>query len=544
MNPMYVKKLLCRGVLLTAAVLMVCGGGGSAMAAPPAAPSLSVGNAVAYQLIPALEALLPAEPTLPTRLCRTLEASLQQTGGVLPASVDADPARSQPDSARIQAAIDACPAGQAVKLVSAGSSNAFLAGPISIKSGVTLWIDGGVTLFASRSPLDYDVGTGADAGYCGTADAHHKNGCNPWITATETRNSGIVGDGIVDGRGGAQLTSGPQANRVTWWDLSIQSKASPALQQNNPRLLQVTGGSGFTLYRITLTNSPKFHVGTLETDHFTGWGVKLITPSLAYTTAGYACAAGTYPVPGVWKVSTCFTPGLVKNTDGFDPGNSTHVTIAYSFVSTGDDNIVPKAGGTGALSTNHLYAHNRFYYGHGMSIGSETYDGLNGMKVWDLVMDGMDSATGLRIKSDASRGGEVQNVLYQSICMRRMQEPLVFDAYYSASTGTRLPDFHDITIQDLHYVQYAGTAPGAGTVSFSGTPAHPLRITLNNVVFDVAPSYKSSPYHDVAFTLGANTNLMPPAGTRVTQTTVPGSATPLSCPDSLFAKFPSSISPI
>ncbi|MBS1208284.1 MAG: polygalacturonase [Proteobacteria bacterium] len=64
-------------------------------------------------------------------LCRTLEASLQQTGGVLPAGVDADPARSQPDSARIQAAIDACPAGQAVKLVSAGSNNAFLAGLVS-----------------------------------------------------------------------------------------------------------------------------------------------------------------------------------------------------------------------------------------------------------------------------------------------------------------------------------------------------------------------------------------------------------------------------
>lgn len=486
---------------------------------------------------------------MPTTICATLSASLQQTGGLLPSSVDASASNSQPDAARIQSAIDNCSTagGGAVKLVTSGANNAFLAGPIALKSNVKLWVDSGVTLFASRSPADYDVGTGSDAGYCGDASASHKNGCNPWITATNTTNAGIVGYGVVDGRGGAVLTSGNHANKVTWWDLSIQSKSSPSLQQNNFRLLNVTGGSGFTLYHITLTNSPKFHVGTSATDSFTGWDVKLVTPSLAYSKASYACASGTYPVANqpIETISTCFTPETAKNTDGFDPGNSTNVTIAYSFVSTGDDNIVPKAGGTGALSTNHLYAHNRFYYGHGMSIGSETYDGLNGMKVWDLVMDGQDSATGLRIKSDSSRGGEVQNVLYQNVCMRRMAEPLVFDPFYSSSTGSKYPYFHAITIQDLHYVNYSGAKYNAGTITFSGySSTYPLGITLNNVVFDSTPSYASSPYHDAQITVGPNTNLAPPSGTNVSKSNVAGSATTLSCPDSIFVKFPSSISPI
>jgi polygalacturonase len=236
-----------------------------------------------YTLVPALETLLPAEPSLPATLCSTLPANLQQTGGLLPASADANPSTSKPDSARIQSAIDACSTGGggAVKLVSSGANNAFLAGPLALKTGVVLWVDAGVTLFASRSPLDYDVGTGGDAGYCGDADANHKNGCNPWISATNTTNSGIVGGGVVDGRGGAVLTSGHHANKVTWWDLAIQTKSSTALQQNNFRMLQVTGGSGFTLYGVTLTNSPKFHVGTSNTDRFTAWGIKLVTPSLA-----------------------------------------------------------------------------------------------------------------------------------------------------------------------------------------------------------------------------------------------------------------------
>jgi polygalacturonase len=247
---------------------------------------------------------------------------------------------------------------------------------------------------------------------------------------------------------------------------------------------------------------------------------------------------------------------LTKNTDGFDPGNSKNVTIAYSYISTGDDNIVPKAGSTGVLSQNHLYAHNHFYYGHGMSIGSETFDGLNGMKVWDLVVDGQDNANGvgLRIKSYGGNGGEVQNVLYQSVCMRRVKEPLVFDPYYSSasSTTTKLPSFHDITIQDFHYVNYSGSAYPGGTLSFSGytngsTVTNPLMIALNNVVFDSAPSYKSSDkstFSSVRMTLGPNTTGLGTLPGYVTTSSAAGSATTLSCPDSVFTQFPSSLSPI
>lgn len=507
-----------------------------------------------YTRIPELDAQLPPEPTLPTRICTTLPAELRQTGGRLPEAVDADPANSNRDGVRLQVAINACPAGEAVKLVAADAGNAFLAGPISIKSGVTLWVDQGVTLFASRSPRDYDDVNGPDAGYCGTADIKHKNGCLPWITAINTVGSGIVGKGVVDGRGGAVLTSGPNANRVTWWDLSIQSKAKRPLQQNNPRLLQVTGGNHFTLYQITLTNSPKFHVGTNGSDDFIAWGVKLVTPSLAYSVPGYDCPAGSMPEPGKMKISTCFQPENAKNTDGIDPSNSRNVTVAYSFISTGDDHVAIKAGASllsHALSLNQLYAHNRLYYGHGMSIGSETDTGLFATKVWDLVVDGQDSTHGLgiRIKSDTSRGGEVRNVLYRNVCMRRVAQPLVFDPYYGASKNKNLyPNFHDITLQDVRVKGVYGPGQDGGTVVFSGFSGegitNPLGITLNNVHFDSAPNFSAKPYHDVNFTLGAGTNIRPPMAPSVSIETNAGKATALDCPDSVFVKFPSPISPI
>jgi len=58
---------------------------------------------------------------------------------------------------------------------------------------------------------------------------------------------------VIDGRGGSLLTSGPNAGLRTWWDVAYQNKTQ-GLNQQNPRLLEVKGGSHFTRYRIALQN--------------------------------------------------------------------------------------------------------------------------------------------------------------------------------------------------------------------------------------------------------------------------------------------------
>ena len=112
-----------------------------------------------------------------------------------------------------------------------------------------------------------------------------------------------------------------------------------------------------------------------------------------------------------------------------------------------------------------------------MSIGSETNGGVRNVSVCDLSLDGTDN--GLRIKSDASRGGLVQGIYYTDVCIRDSRHPLVFDSYYSSATGTLIPDFRDISVNNVHVL---GTG---GINTFRGwDAAHPIGITLNNVVFD------------------------------------------------------------
>lgn len=68
------------------------------------------------------------------------------------------------------------------------------------------------------------------------------------------------------------------------------------------------------MYNITLRNSPNFHVSVGQTDGFTAWGVKIMTP------------------------------GTARNTDGIDPSSSRNVTITHCYIHTGDDDVAVKSG--------------------------------------------------------------------------------------------------------------------------------------------------------------------------------------------------------
>ena len=92
---------------------------------------------------------LPAQPTLPSTVCTTLQATRDvAANGVA--------SESNANTSALQAALNGCGSGKAVKLVTSGSNNAFMTGPITVPTGVTLWVDTGVTLFGTRDPNVYN----------------------------------------------------------------------------------------------------------------------------------------------------------------------------------------------------------------------------------------------------------------------------------------------------------------------------------------------------------------------------------------------------
>ena len=426
------------------------------------------------------------EPRIP-QPCTTLTASLQSSGGKL---ANADEGKL--DTPRIQAALDSCGPGKAVQLKAAPGRDSFLSGPLQLRAGVTLLVDGGVILFASRNPRDYDSRPGA----CGVISAGG-GGCRPLIGGTRVEGASVMGDGIIDGRGGESMLG----STTTWWQLADQARSGGS--QNNPRLLVLTGCDNFTLYRITLRNSPNFHVSYSSGNGFTVWGVKVYSPKNA------------------------------RNTDGIDPGNSTNVTIAYSWIDTGDDNVAIKAG-AGLPTTHMTIAHNHFYSGHGMSIGSETNGGASAIRVLDLSIDGADN--GIRIKSNSTRGGFVHDIVYEDVCIRSTKNPIYMDTHYTATVGPeqgRIPVFQDITLRNVRIV----SGGVDGKLVFDGFDAeHPLKMTLDNVTLDAPANIKTSASH-ATLTLGPGPVNFRPEGDDVSVSGSPASGIANSCAGK-FVPFP------
>ena len=385
------------------------------------------------RMLSAQDTRVVKEPVVPPA-CVSLPAALTSVGDTTIAASD----ESRLDTPRIQQAIDQCGAGKSVRLVAAGAKRAFVSGALQLRPGVTLVIDSGVTLFASRDPRQFDVTTNA----CGILSTGPR-GCFAFVRAERADHSGVMGPGTIDGRGWAMTIGGPS----TWWEMAEQARDTKYSQQN-PRLIQTSRTNDFTLYRLKLRNSPNFHVVFERGDGFTAWDVTINTPRGA------------------------------RNTDGIDPSGSVNVSILHSHIHTGDDNIAIKAGTNGG-ARNLTVAHSHFYNGHGVSIGSETDGGASAILVRDVTFEGTDNA--LRIKSNGSRGGLVDGVTYDNVCVKNVKYPIYMDSHYSASPeldGTKTPHFRNITVRNVRIL-------GAGTVVLDGyDAAHTLGITFDRVIAD------------------------------------------------------------
>jgi polygalacturonase len=468
---------------------------------------------------------LPLEPSWPTNVCQILQAD------------KSTPDESRLDTVRIQKALTDCATSpsRVVKLVADGANNAFIASSFTI-NGTILWVDAGVTLYASRNAELYQ-----DTGNCGRPGVNDSGACVPFINVTGV-SPGIIGEGAIDGQADEPLVG----HDYSWWQLSYALRSVDG-SIGNPTLIQLDSKtSGFLMYRISLHNSPKFHVklssrpADLVCDSpgkgFIVWGVTILTPSHWYNSQGLLQ-----------------TPFFSRNSDAIDPGSNGPAScgvIACSTISTGDDHIAVKGG-------NHvsdlLIAHNHFGTGHGMSIGSETYGGVENVQVWDLTIDADSRWTGaptkdngegdanggengIRIKSDISRGGVVKGISYRDVCMRDVTNAIIVTPGYNPMfTGSQLPQYKDIEFHNIRYTTCL--AQNQGIVSFRGLnaayPAGPIR--LDNVIIDnIGPQAVSGDFADMRLGPG-NVNFMP-TGRGVTVTNgITGGSTPRECK---FPKLP------
>jgi polygalacturonase len=467
-----------------------------------------------------------AEPAFPPT-CVALQAPLRSSerGPIVGQTAAEQDAESASETTIILDALGHCKHGHAVELTLGlnKSDNAFLINPLILPEGVSLIIDGGVTVYASRDPENFqDPSTPTVV--CGTIGDYPVQGCKPLITLAA--HSGVYGYGILDGQGEKELIGGENAGQATWWNLLTQKKdckqdgsssqqsASPdamSCQEASPVMIATekssdgSSRSDLTLYKITIRNPP-FHTVELGGKNITIWGVKVQSP---------------------W---------IVPNTDGFDI-NGTDITIYDTTVANGDQNIAITSGAT--PTTNVTIDHFRAFSKGGIallddgagvsdvlvqnvdisgdlpSVEGTTVNGISEkrlkrkyhLKSYGQALpnatnniQGLQINTNLNANSASRAGGKFSSITFKSVCMQDVHTPIHIGQVvpFTTSHPTQFPEISGVTFQDIHVL--APTAqfpelikgiptpgvPGGYSVTFEAFPKAKFfdYLTLDNVVFD------------------------------------------------------------
>jgi polygalacturonase len=271
----------------------------------------------------------------------------------------------------IQAAIDAASAkGGGIVEVPAGI---FMSGPIRLASGINLRVEHGAVL--RMLPLDKYPG--------GTIDPAD------FVSGAKLHDVAISGSGMIDGQG------------APWWPFAKTKEA------RRPRMIALSGCDRVLIEKVTLTNSPMFHIAIGgQSANITVRGVTIRAP------------ASTDLVQPSHNTDACNISGrnaLIQDCD----------------VSVGDDNFTCGGNTSDIVITNCTYGN-----GHGVSIGSYTSGGVSNITVVDCTFS--NTECGIRIKSDRDRGGLVRNLSYRNLRMTNVGFPiLIYGAYMATNREYR-----------------------------------------------------------------------------------------------------------
>jgi polygalacturonase len=338
----------------------------------------------------------------------------------------------------IRDAIAACSAAGGGRVVV--PPGVFLTGAIRLLSNVNLHVPEGATLLFSLDPKQYlpVVFTRWEGTEC--------MNYSPLIYAFEATNIAVTGAGTLDG----------QANQEHWWpwkgnERSGWKAGQPNAIEDRNRLVAMgqkgvpvaerVFGEGHYLrppfiqpYRcknvliegIAIRNSPFWELHPVLSTNVTVRGVKISS--------------------------------LGPNNDGCDPESCTDVLIEGCEFNTGDDCIAIKSGRNNdgrrvAVACENLIVRDcRMKDGHGgVSIGSEVSGDVRNVYVDHCQMDSPHLERALRLKSNAVRGGIMENVFFTNSTVGEVSEAILdidFN-YEEADNGPFKPVVRNIVLEGI-----------------------------------------------------------------------------------------------
>lgn len=366
-------------------------------------------------------------------------------------------------SGAIFAAITACHgAGGGRVIVPEG---VWLTGAVHLQSNVNLHLAAGATLRFDPSPAKYlpVVLTRFEGIEC--------MNYSPLIYAFEQENVAITGEGTLDG----------SANWETWWAWNNKETGTPTRQVAARQRLDRQGTDGTPVAERTYGEGhflrPNF-IQPYRCKNVLIEGVTIIQSPM-WEIHPVLCTNVT--VRGVTVHS------LGTNNDGCDPESCRDVLIEDCLFETGDDCIAIKSGRNndgrriGVPAENIVIRRCTMKDGHGgVTMGSEVSGGVRNVFVEDCKMDSPNLDRAFRFKSNAVRGGVIENVWVRHVEIGRVARAVLsveFD-YEEGANGPHPPVLRNVLIEGV-------TSESSGSVAIvTGIPGAVIEgVRLKDCVF-------------------------------------------------------------
>ena len=334
----------------------------------------------------------------------------------------------------IRKAIAACAeAGGGRVVVPAGD---FLTGPVHLLSGVNLHLETNAVLRFSTDPQAYlpAVFTRFEGMEC--------YNYSPLIYAFEQKNVAVTGAGMLDGQATESnwLAWKGQKNKEAGTQKAARARLGKMMEANTPVAERRFGAGDFLrpsfvefnrcqnvlIEGVRIRRSPMWELHPLLCTNVTVRGVDIVSHG--------------------------------ANNDGCDPESCTDVLIEGCLFDTGDDCIAIKSGRNadgrrvGVPSQNIVVRNCTMRDGHGgVTIGSEISGSCSNVFVENCEMSSPDLTCALRLKSNAMRGGVLQNIFMRNVKVGRVSDSVlqIDFLYEEGARGSFNPVARNIVMENI-----------------------------------------------------------------------------------------------
>ncbi|MGD2095529.1 MAG: glycoside hydrolase family 28 protein [Phycisphaerales bacterium] len=331
----------------------------------------------------------------------------------------------------IQAAIDKCASeGGGVLVVPEGT---FLTGSIFFKQGVDLHLEKGGVLKGTVDPNDYPQ-----------VDTRWEGVERVWTAALvnffDMTDVDLTGEGMIDGSGDKWMKHYPIFSR----DLRI----------GRPRLIAIQNCKDVTVSGLSFKNQACWCLFILYSEDVL-----------------------------VEKITIRAEHNIIMS-DGMDVDSSRRVRIRECDIDVNDDCIAIKSGKdedgrrVNRPAEDIVVENCVFRYGHGgVSMGSEMSGGIRNVEIRNCTVQA-DNWAPIRFKSQPSRGGVVENIIYRDIELQNTRKAFEFNMAWRMVPPIKPPSDPLPVVRNVKIINVSGTVGNVGDMH--GLKDSPIR----NVTFE------------------------------------------------------------